>query len=64
MKCVQWIHLLQNAYHWRSFVNTVINLGISSLSERLSASQEGLCSTELVMLDIEKRVKTGELTEF
>jgi hypothetical protein len=41
---------------WRAFVNTVMNFGfykmrgISWLSEKLSASQDELCSMELVIL--------------
>jgi hypothetical protein len=49
-----WIHLAKNRVQWRALLNTVMKLrvhkrrGISLLAELLSASQEGLCSIELV----------------
>jgi hypothetical protein len=42
---VDWIHLTQDRDRWRALVNTVMNLQELSV---LLASQEGLCSMELV----------------
>jgi hypothetical protein len=51
---MDWIALTQDRDGWQELVNVVINLrvpqnaGISLLDEDLLASQEGLCSMELV----------------
>jgi hypothetical protein len=51
---VEWIHVLQVTDQWGALVNTVMNLGfhkkreISCSGGRLLASQEELCSVELV----------------
>jgi hypothetical protein len=51
---VNWINLAQDWDQWRAVVNTVVSFGvhkrqgISRLADRLSASQEGLCSTHLL----------------
>jgi hypothetical protein len=50
---VNWMRLAQNIDRWRAFVNTVINLQEVhkrqnfSITNRLLASQEELCSMEL-----------------
>jgi len=51
---MDWIGLAQDTNRWQVFVNTVMDmvhkmLGPSCLDEHLLASQEGLCSTELVI---------------
>jgi hypothetical protein len=40
---VDWINLAQDRDQWRAFVNK------ESLTERLLASQQGLCSMEFVI---------------
>jgi hypothetical protein len=52
---MEWIHLAQGRDKWWSVVNKVTNLrvaiilGISLIAEWLLASQEGLCSMELII---------------
>jgi hypothetical protein len=52
---MDWICLAQDRDQWMTLVNTVVNLrfhkifGNSSVAEQLAASQEGLCSVELVI---------------
>lgn len=52
--CVEWINMAQDRVQWRAVVNMAKNLyvpygrGISWPHERLSASQRGLCTKELV----------------
>jgi hypothetical protein len=51
---MDWIDRSQDRYGGSALVNEVMNFGhykmrgISGLAEELSASQEGLCSVELV----------------
>jgi hypothetical protein len=50
-ECVDWVHIAQDRGHWWAIVNTVMNhrfykMRLSSLFERLLASQEGLCFME------------------
>jgi hypothetical protein len=49
---VDWIHLSQDRGQWWAVVNLQLHKKgeISWSSERLLASQEGLCSLELVIL--------------
>jgi hypothetical protein len=50
----KWIYLAQERDRWRTCANAVMNLGVPrtagifGLPEDLFASQEGLCSMELV----------------
>jgi hypothetical protein len=51
---MDWTVLAQDTNRWQVFVNTAKDmvhkmLGPSWLAEHLLASQEGLCSTELVI---------------
>jgi len=54
--CIAWIDLAQFRDRWQAVVKAVMILrfqkmrGISWLAEKLSTSQEGLCSTDVLVL--------------
>jgi len=53
MKDMDWIDMAQDMDRWRALVNAVMNLGVHMrgifrIAEDLLASQERLCSRELV----------------
>jgi len=57
---VDWNHLAQNRDKWQALVNSFgfyKRYGISRLAKRLLASQEELCSTDLV--NIARRFYNG-----
>jgi hypothetical protein len=54
---VDWMHLAEDRDQWLAPVNTVMNLRLpqkaGNVAELLLASQEGLCSTELVGMAVD-----------
>lgn len=67
---VDWIHLVQVRDMWWDIVNTVMNFrfskfrGVSRVSAELSASQQEICSMELLVPSVNRRSLISNIARY